>query len=165
MFGDGKTEPCAADFPRTRDVHPVKALENAGLVCFRNADSRIRDGDNHFRCIGLGADRDLAARRRVLHGIVDQVLQNLGQPAAVASDIRQRPCQLYRESQISFSGARLRRFDAAFNELLNRQAANFKFEPLGITVASSSPEALGVRVRTESELWGPVIKAANIKGE
>jgi hypothetical protein len=32
-------------------------------------------------------------------------------------------------------------------------------------VRSSTPEAFATRMRTESELWGPIIKAANIKGE
>jgi tripartite-type tricarboxylate transporter receptor subunit TctC len=48
---------------------------------------------------------------------------------------------------------------------LGEPAIKAKFEPLGITVASSSPEALGARVRSEFELWGPIIKSANIKGE
>jgi tripartite-type tricarboxylate transporter receptor subunit TctC len=40
-----------------------------------------------------------------------------------------------------------------------------RFEPLGVTVASSTPEQLAVRMNAEAELWGPIIKAANIKGE
>ena len=48
---------------------------------------------------------------------------------------------------------------------LGEPAIKAKFEPLGITVASSSPEALGARVRSEFALWGPIIKSANIKGE
>jgi tripartite-type tricarboxylate transporter receptor subunit TctC len=40
-----------------------------------------------------------------------------------------------------------------------------KFEPLGIDVRSSTPDELGARVRSEIELWGPVIKAAGIKAE
>jgi tripartite-type tricarboxylate transporter receptor subunit TctC len=40
-----------------------------------------------------------------------------------------------------------------------------RFEPLGVTVASSTPEQLAVRMKAEAELWGPIIKAANIKGE
>jgi hypothetical protein len=38
-------------------------------------------------------------------------------------------------------------------------------EPLGVAVASSTPEELGARMKAEAELWGPIIKAANIKGE
>ncbi len=49
--------------------------------------------------------------------------------------------------------------------LLREPAIKARFEPLGLTVAGSSPDALGARVRAEFELWGPLIKAANIKGE
>jgi len=38
-------------------------------------------------------------------------------------------------------------------------------EPLEVTVASSTPEELGARMKAGAELWGPIIKAANIKGE
>lgn len=44
-------------------------------------------------------------------------------------------------------------------------AVKARFEPLGVTVASSTPEELGARMKAEAELWGPIIKAANIKGE
>jgi tripartite-type tricarboxylate transporter receptor subunit TctC len=40
-----------------------------------------------------------------------------------------------------------------------------KFELLGITVTPSTPDELGARLRREFDLWGPLIKAANIKGE
>ena len=44
-------------------------------------------------------------------------------------------------------------------------AVKARFEPLGVTVTSSTPEELGARMKAEAELWGPIIKAANIKGE
>jgi tripartite-type tricarboxylate transporter receptor subunit TctC len=44
-------------------------------------------------------------------------------------------------------------------------AVKARFEPLGVTGASSTPEELGARMKAEAELWGPIIKAANIKGE
>jgi tripartite-type tricarboxylate transporter receptor subunit TctC len=40
-----------------------------------------------------------------------------------------------------------------------------RFEPLGVAVASSTPVELAVRVRTDTELWGPIIKTANIRVE
>jgi tripartite-type tricarboxylate transporter receptor subunit TctC len=48
---------------------------------------------------------------------------------------------------------------------LAEPAVKAKFEPLGVAVASSTPEQLGARMKTEVELWGPIIKAANIRGE
>ena len=44
-------------------------------------------------------------------------------------------------------------------------AVKARFEPLGVAVASSTPEALATRMKAEGELWGPIIKAANIRGE
>jgi tripartite-type tricarboxylate transporter receptor subunit TctC len=48
---------------------------------------------------------------------------------------------------------------------LAEPAVKAKFEPLGVAVASSTPEQLGARMKAEAELWGPIIKAANIRGE
>ena len=59
----------------------------------------------------------------------------------------------------------IRKMHADTATALGEPAVKAKFEPLGIVVASSSPQALAERVRSEFELWGPVIKAANIKGE
>jgi tripartite-type tricarboxylate transporter receptor subunit TctC len=49
--------------------------------------------------------------------------------------------------------------------MLNEGAVKARFEPLGIAVAGSTPAALAARARADTELWGPVIKAANIRGE
>jgi tripartite-type tricarboxylate transporter receptor subunit TctC len=59
----------------------------------------------------------------------------------------------------------LRKMHADAAAMLAEPAIKAKFEPLGIDVRSSTPEAFATRMRTESELWGPIIKAANIKGE
>jgi tripartite-type tricarboxylate transporter receptor subunit TctC len=44
-------------------------------------------------------------------------------------------------------------------------AVQARFEPLGVAVASSSPAQMGARLKAEAALWGPIIKAANIRGE
>jgi tripartite-type tricarboxylate transporter receptor subunit TctC len=48
---------------------------------------------------------------------------------------------------------------------LDDPAVQARFEPLGVAVASSSPAQLGARMKADAALWGPIIKAANIKGE
>jgi tripartite-type tricarboxylate transporter receptor subunit TctC len=48
---------------------------------------------------------------------------------------------------------------------LDDPAVQARFEPLGVAVASSSPAQLFDRMKAEVALWGPVIKAANIRGE
>ncbi len=40
-----------------------------------------------------------------------------------------------------------------------------KLEQLGVAVVGSTPEELARQLKAETELWGPVIKAANIRGE
>jgi tripartite-type tricarboxylate transporter receptor subunit TctC len=49
--------------------------------------------------------------------------------------------------------------------LLNEPAVKARFEPLGIAVAGSTPAALAAQARADTEMWGPVIKTANIRGE
>jgi tripartite-type tricarboxylate transporter receptor subunit TctC len=49
--------------------------------------------------------------------------------------------------------------------ILAEPAVRSKFEPLGLAVASSTPAELAARARADTALWGPVIRAANIKGE
>jgi tripartite-type tricarboxylate transporter receptor subunit TctC len=49
--------------------------------------------------------------------------------------------------------------------MLDEPAVKARFEPLGVAVAGSTPAELAARARADAELWGPVIKAANIKGE
>jgi len=49
--------------------------------------------------------------------------------------------------------------------LLREPAIQARFEPLGVEAASSTPEELAGLMQAELELWGPIIKSANIKGE
>jgi tripartite-type tricarboxylate transporter receptor subunit TctC len=59
----------------------------------------------------------------------------------------------------------VKKIQADVAKALADPAVKARFEPLGVTVASSTPEELGARMKAEAELWGPIIKAANIKGE
>jgi tripartite-type tricarboxylate transporter receptor subunit TctC len=49
--------------------------------------------------------------------------------------------------------------------MLKEPAVKARFEPLGVAAGGSTPEALAAKARAEAEQWGPVIKAANIRGE
>jgi tripartite-type tricarboxylate transporter receptor subunit TctC len=40
-----------------------------------------------------------------------------------------------------------------------------RFEPLGVAVEGSTPTEMAARASRDTDLWGPVIKAANIRGE
>ena len=52
--------------------------------------------------------------------------------------------------------------NAATVRALSEAEVRAKFEPLGVVVESSTPEALGVLLKSEIEKWGPIIKAAGI---
>jgi tripartite-type tricarboxylate transporter receptor subunit TctC len=49
--------------------------------------------------------------------------------------------------------------------ILAEPAVKSRFESLGVAVVGSAPDALAARARADTELWGPIIKAANIKAE
>jgi tripartite-type tricarboxylate transporter receptor subunit TctC len=54
------------------------------------------------------------------------------------------------------------KLNAATVTALAEPAVQSKFEPLGVMVASSTPQALGDFLKAEIDKWGPVIKAAGI---
>jgi tripartite-type tricarboxylate transporter receptor subunit TctC len=49
--------------------------------------------------------------------------------------------------------------------MLAEPAVKARFETLGVVVVGSTPDELAARARADAALWGPVIKASNIKGE
>jgi tripartite-type tricarboxylate transporter receptor subunit TctC len=49
--------------------------------------------------------------------------------------------------------------------ILSEPAVKVRLEQVGVEVVGSTPEQLAAQVRAETELWGPVIKAAGIKSE
>jgi tripartite-type tricarboxylate transporter receptor subunit TctC len=48
---------------------------------------------------------------------------------------------------------------------LREPAVKSRFDNLGVAVVASTPDELAARVRTETDMWGPIIKAANIRAE
>jgi tripartite-type tricarboxylate transporter receptor subunit TctC len=54
------------------------------------------------------------------------------------------------------------RLNAAIVTALSEPEVLAKFEPLGVIVESSTPEALGALLRSEIDKWGPIIKSAGI---
>jgi tripartite-type tricarboxylate transporter receptor subunit TctC len=59
----------------------------------------------------------------------------------------------------------VQRMNADTVSLLRERAIQERFDPLGITAKGSTPAEMAARMRADAELWGPIIKAANIKGE
>jgi tripartite-type tricarboxylate transporter receptor subunit TctC len=59
----------------------------------------------------------------------------------------------------------VRKVNADMVKLLAEPEIKAKLAPLGIEASSSTPEQLAAEAKAEVELWGPVIKAANIKSD
>jgi tripartite-type tricarboxylate transporter receptor subunit TctC len=59
----------------------------------------------------------------------------------------------------------VRKLNSDVVAVLVEPAIREKMELLGVAVVGSTPEELGRHLKAETELWGPVIKAANIRGE
>ena len=119
MLGDGEPQPGAADFAGTRNINAVETLEDAGLIRPRDADTGVRNREGYFGMVSRSADRDLAAGGSVLHGVVEQILQNFGETAAISGDVRQALRQVDGNTEIFFGSGALRGFDAALDELRN----------------------------------------------
>src|SRR5260370_705409 len=132
MFGDGKSQAGAADFAGAGDIDAVEALEDAGLVGAGDADAGVGNREGDFGVVSGSADGNLATGGGVLHGVVEEILQDFGETAAVGGDVRHGLLQIHGDAQIFFGGGALRGFDATLDELGNAQAANLKFQAVGI---------------------------------
>ena len=49
--------------------------------------------------------------------------------------------------------------------ILAEPALKARFEPLGVAVGGSTPTELAAKAQADTDLWGPIIKAANIRTE
>ena len=68
--------------------------EDQLLVVERDARARVLDLHQHASVVGGRANPHLPTRRRILDGIVDEVLDDLAQAFAIASHLRQRTVHL-----------------------------------------------------------------------
>ncbi len=59
----------------------------------------------------------------------------------------------------------VKKINADMVAILAEPALKARLAPLGIEAASSTPDQLAAEAKAETELWGPVIKAANIKSD
>src|SRR5258707_1134739 len=132
MSGDREAQPSTADFAGTRNVDAVETLEDAGLIGPGDADAGVGNREGYFGAVGGRTDHDLAAGRSVLHRVVQQILQNFGETAAVSGNIRQRLLQIHGDTQIFFGGGAVSGFDAALDKLRNAQTAYFQLQLVSI---------------------------------
>jgi tripartite-type tricarboxylate transporter receptor subunit TctC len=59
----------------------------------------------------------------------------------------------------------VKRMNADVVAMLGEPVVKARFEPLGVATAGSTPAELAARAQADTALWGPVIKAANIRAE
>ena len=108
MFGDGKAKAGPPHFPGARDIHAVEAFEDAGLIYLGNANTGVGDGEGDFLSVGGCGNDNPTSRGRVLNGVVQQVLQDLGEAPAVCDNIRKSPAEIHRNVLVLLSGCPLR---------------------------------------------------------
>ena len=84
MFHNGETKARAAFHAGTRFINPVKPFRNARQVVRRNTLSRILHRNTDLIVVRFRREKtDRSPLRRILHGIVDQIHQNLREPVPV----------------------------------------------------------------------------------
>ena len=83
MPRDRQPEARAARFARPGGVYPVESLENSLQVGLRNADARVGHRECYVVAVGAGLHFNLPAGRRVLHRVVEQILQHFAQLRAI----------------------------------------------------------------------------------
>jgi len=85
VLGDGEAETRAADFAGAGCVHAVEAFEDALLIGERDADASVCDGDDGVVIARDGSEIHAAAGRSVLHGVVEEILENFAEEAGIAT--------------------------------------------------------------------------------
>ena len=91
VAGDGQAEPRPAGLAADpRPVHLVEPFEDARLGGLRDADPMVGHRHDDVRRRRADRDVDLAAVRAELHGVVEQVDEDLAEAVAVAADRRDR---------------------------------------------------------------------------
>ena len=81
--GEAQTGAGALARARTRGIGAPEAVEHVGQVAGGDADARVRHGEDRPPVAAAELDRDLAAARRVLHGVLDEIERQLPHAAAI----------------------------------------------------------------------------------
>src|SRR5260221_10547116 len=84
LFGDVEAKTQTSIVGRRHLPAPMEAFEHLIQLVDRNADSVVADARHELIALLLDADSDLTAVRRVLHGVLHQVAQDLLETIAVA---------------------------------------------------------------------------------
>ncbi len=102
-FGDGKAQ-ARAQYVVARTAPAVELVENLRLLFFLNAFAPVRYAEDDLSAHDLRRNRHGRARRRVVHGVFQKLLQHLLDEFEV--DVGSRQCLWY----LQLDGASLQRF-------------------------------------------------------
>ena len=91
MLDDGETQACPSGFAAARRIDAIEALGDPRQVFARNARTVIADGHSDRCPSSLGPDLDLRVRTiaSITQGIAEEIVEDLEQLRAIASDRRQ----------------------------------------------------------------------------
>src|SRR5690349_9178582 len=85
-MNDGKTKSETAMYPRRTRIRLTKAIENVRQKLFTDAHARITDNNLDMRIDALELHLDLPAFGRELHGVAQEVPDDLLQTIGVPGD-------------------------------------------------------------------------------
>jgi hypothetical protein len=150
VLGDGEAEACAADFAGAGCVDAIEAFEDALLIGEGDSDAGVGDGDNGFVIARGSAEIHAAAGRSVLHGVVEEILENFAEQAGIAAHGGKLGRIGKIEGDIALAGFEKRGGSAAFDEfgdgdglILNIELSRFDARELQEIVGETA-EARGV---------------------
>src|ERR1700694_1342173 len=86
LLGDVQTEAEAAVVRRGDLSAAMEALEDLIQLVRWNADASIGDRRHYLTVADFDTDENLAALRRVLHGVLEQIAENLLEPITIAEN-------------------------------------------------------------------------------
>src|SRR5580658_10914299 len=90
VLGDGESQASATSFAGASGINAIKPFKNPTLICLRNTDSGVGNGKHGHVFANLGSERDAASGRRILDGIIEEVLQHFSQTCGVAPESRKQ---------------------------------------------------------------------------
>src|SRR5215216_1411206 len=128
LAADIEPEPGSADALRHVRIQAVELLEDPGLVVVGNPHSFVDDPEHDRPVSRLQAELDPTAARRVLHGVVDEVHEDLASPVLVGGDRRHVVRSLDVEADVR-RRVRSRRLDYSLEQIDGVEWLGLEIEP------------------------------------
>src|SRR6185295_5496147 len=120
VLDDRKSQPASFGFARPRFVAAIETFEHSRQICRGDSCSRVFDDDRYAALRCLGRYRDRSARSIELHGVVDQVIENLLEPFLIGANNHPR----WNHGMKRYPGACLARIEKKKNVVDNAMEIN-----------------------------------------